>query len=256
MVQLAANYPAGLLTVYRQQIRVYAGRVTSQQENAIAMLRPIDTGRSLAENAADRIREQVLIGGYTQGQHLVEARIADELQISRGPVREAFKMLRAEGLLTEEPRRGTFVVSITPQDVRDIYGLRAAIEGAAARAICRSRSADAIARLDDAAEAISRAAASADAAEVARADLAFHEALCELSGNVRLLETFRRYVPVLRGLLRLDERVMPSIDDVADQHRPVVAAIRTGDEAEAVRLVTEHCERAGELLATLLERGE
>ena len=49
---------------------------------------------------------------------------------------------------------------------------------------------------------------------------------------------------------------MPSIDDVADQHRPVVAAIRAGDEAEAVRLVTEHCERAGELLATLLERGE
>ena len=197
-----------------------------------------------------------MIGGYTQGQHLVEAKIADELQISRGPVREAFKMLRAEGLVTEEPRRGTFVVSITSQDVRDIYGLRAAIEGAAARLLCRAADPATIARLEAAADAIGAAAATGDAVAVAHADLAFHESLCELSGNSRLLETFRRHVPVLRGLLRMDERIMPSIEHVADQHRPVVAAIRAGDEAEAVRLVTEHSERAGELLADLLEHGE
>jgi GntR family transcriptional regulator of gluconate operon len=222
----------------------------------VRLLRPIDLGRSLAENAADRIREQVLSGGYTQGQHLVEARIADELQISRGPVREAFKMLRAEGLVTEEPRRGTFVVSITAQDVRDIYGLRAAIEGAAARLLCRAGDAATIDRLEAAADAIGAAAGTGDAAAAAHADLAFHEALCELSGNQRLLETFRRHVPVLRGLLRMDERIMPSIEHVADQHRPVVAAIRAGDEEEAVRLVTEHSERAGQLLADLLEHKE
>lgn len=220
------------------------------------MLRPIDTGRSLAENAADRIREQVLVGGYRQGQHLVEAKIADELQISRGPVREAFKMLRAEGLLTEEPRRGTFVVSITPQDVRDIYGLRAAIEGAAAKLLCQDQHPASLTKLDEAVDGISEAAATGDTAAVARADLAFHEQLCLLSGNRRLLETFQRYVPVLRGLLRMDERVLPSIAHVADQHRPVVVAIRAGDVDEAVRLVTDHSERAGELLANLLEQGE
>jgi DNA-binding GntR family transcriptional regulator len=234
----------------------YTAAVISEPDRDVGMLLPIDLGRSLAENAADRIREQVLIGGYTQGQHLIEAKIADELQISRGPVREAFKMLRAEGLVTEEPRRGTFVVSITSQDVRDIYGLRAAIEGAAARLLCRAGDAETIARLEAAADAIGAAAATGDAAAVAHADLAFHESLCELSGNLRLLETFRRHVPVLRGLLRMDERIMPSIEHVADQHRPVVAAIRAGDEAEAVRLVTEHSERAGELLADLLEHGE
>lgn len=220
------------------------------------LLRPIETGRSLAENAADRIREQVLIGGYRQGQHLVEARIADELQISRGPVREAFKMLRAEGLLTEEPRRGTFVVSITAQDVRDIYGLRAAVEGAAARLLCMADDPARVAQLEQMVEAISAAAATGDPTAVARADLAFHEQLCRLSGNVRLLETFHRHVPVLRGLLRLDERVLPSIGHVADQHRPVVEAIRAGDVTEAVRLVTEHSEEAGELIANLLEHGE
>jgi GntR family transcriptional regulator, gluconate operon transcriptional repressor len=221
-----------------------------------AMLSPIDSGRSLAENAADRIREQVLIGGYRQGQHLVEAKIADELQISRGPVREAFKMLRAEGLLTEEPRRGTFVVSITAQDVRDIYGLRAAIEGAAVKLLCQAQDPVSLKKLDEAVEAIGTAAAKGDTAAIARADLAFHEQLCLLSGNLRLLDTFRRYVPVLRGLLRMDERVLSSTEHVADQHRPVVYAIKAGDEAEAVRLVTEHSVSAGELLANLIEHGE
>ena len=228
----------------------------TQGQDPARTLRPIDTGRSLAEDAADRIREQVLVGGYSQGQHLIEAKIADQLQISRGPVREAFKMLRAEGLLTEQPRRGTFVVSLTAQDVRDIYGLRAAIEGAAVKLLCRTRDDDAIAQLDQAAEAIGAAAAEGDAAAVARADLAFHELLCLLSGNRRLLETFRRYIPALRGLLRMDERIMPSIADVAAQHRPVVAAIRAGDEQEAVRLVTEHSEHACEMLADMLEHQE
>jgi GntR family transcriptional regulator, gluconate operon transcriptional repressor len=220
------------------------------------VLRPLDTGRSLAEHAADRIREQVLSGGYRQGQHLVEAKLADELRISRGPVREAFTMLRAEGLLTEEHPRGTFVVSITAQDVRDIYGLRAAIEGAAVKLLCQARDEATLARLDAAVDDIAAAAETGDPAALALADLSFHEQLCLLSGNVRLLETFRRHVPVLRGLLRMDERVPSSAETAADQHRPVVTSLRAGDEVEAVRLVTEHSSSAGELLAQLIERGE
>ena len=100
-----------------------------------APLQPLQAPRSLAEDAADRIREQILAGGFRQGEHLVEAKIAEQLNISRGPVREAFKLLRAEGLLNEEPRRGTFVVSLSADDVREIYGLRAALEGRAARLI-------------------------------------------------------------------------------------------------------------------------
>ena len=60
-------------------------------------LAPLTAPRSLAEDAADRIREQILSGGFSQGEHLVEAKIAEQLAISRGPVREAFKLLRSEG---------------------------------------------------------------------------------------------------------------------------------------------------------------
>jgi DNA-binding GntR family transcriptional regulator len=215
-------------------------------------LRPLEAPRSLAEDAADRIREQILDGGFKQGQHLVEAKIAEQLNISRGPVREAFKLLRAEGLLKEEPRRGTFVVSLTADDVREIYGLRAALEGRAGRMIARSQDPTVLARLRALADEIDRAVDAGDAVAASRADLAFHEGLCELCGNSRIHEVFMRYVPTLRGLLRLDEHVVRSLEEISRQHRPLVEAIEAGDEETAARLLNEHAEHAGGLIADVM----
>jgi GntR family transcriptional regulator, gluconate operon transcriptional repressor len=219
-------------------------------------LRPLEAPRSLAEDAADRIREQILSGGFRQGEHLVEAKIAEQLNISRGPVREAFKLLRAEGLLKEEPRRGTSVVSLTADDVIEIYGLRAALEGRAGRMVARTRDPRALERLRELAADIDEAVATGDAVAVSRADLAFHEGLCELSGNSRIHDVFVRYVPTLRGLLRLDEQVLGSLDEISLQHRPIVEAIEAGDEEAAAGLLNEHSEHAGELIAGVLASNE
>jgi GntR family transcriptional regulator, gluconate operon transcriptional repressor len=212
-------------------------------------LRPLEAPRPLAEDAADRIREEILGGGFRPGEHLVEARIADQLNVSRGPVREAFKLLRAEGLLEEEPRRGTFVVNLSGDDVREIYGLRAAIEARAAQMLARAGDAGAVERLRTLAAAIDKAVRTGDGAAIARADLAFHAGLCELSGNRRLSEVFARYVPMLRALLRLDERLYESLDEIGLQHRPLVEAIESGDEARAASAFEQHCEQAGDLIA-------
>ena len=221
-----------------------------------APLAPLAAPRSLAEDAADRIRAQILSGGFSPGEHLVEAKIAEQLAISRGPVREAFKLLRAEGLLKEEPRRGTFVVSLTAADVREIYGLRAALEGRAARLLARGRDAATLARLRSLVDDIDTAVAGGDAAAVSRADLAFHHGLCELCGNSRILEVFDRYVPTLRGLLRLDELVLRSLSDVSVQHRPLLEAIEAGDQDKAARSLAEHSEEAGELIAQVVATNE
>ena len=221
-----------------------------------APLAPLAAPRSLAEDAADRIRAQILSGGLSPGEHLVEAKIAEQLAISRGPVREAFKLLRAEGLLKEEPRRGTFVVSLTAADVREIYGLRAALEGRAARLLARGRDAATLARLRSLVDDIDTAVAGGDAAAVSRADLAFHHGLCELCGNSRILEVFDRYVPTLRGLLRLDELVLRSLSDVSVQHRPLLEAIEAGDQDKAARSLAEHSEEAGELIAQVVAANE
>lgn len=218
-------------------------------------LRPLDAPRSLTEDAADRIREQILAGGFRQGEHLVESRIAEQLNVSRGPVREAFKLLRAEGLLEEEPRRGTFVVRLSAGDVREIYGLRSAIEGRAARLIAARHVPGDVHELRAMLGRIEDAVARQDVSAVFRFDLEFHDGLCALSGNTRLHEVFRRYVPMIRSLLRLDERLYASLDEVAMQHRPIVDAIEGGHSDRAAALAEEHCDLAGDLIAAYIEAG-
>ena len=216
-------------------------------------LKPLEAPRSLAEDAADQIRERILAGGFRQGEHLVEARIAEQLNVSRGPVREALKLLRAEGLVEEEPRRGTFVARLDSADVREIYQLRAAIEGRAAKLLASTRPPAALAELRALAGAIDEAIREQDVAGISRADLAFHEGLCRLSGNGRLEEVFNRYVPVLRGLLRLDERVYANLDEIAMQHRPLLGALERGDAATASSLFEEHSEQAGDLISAYID---
>ena len=216
-------------------------------------LEPLDAPRSLAEDAADRIREQILQGGFRQGEHLVETRIAQDLHISRGPVREAFKLLRAEGLLVEEPRRGSFVVRLSPEDVRGIYGLRAAIERRAARTVAERADPAVLNRLAALVDAIDAAVAAGEAADVFAADLAFHAELVRSAGNPSLQEVFDRYVPTLRALLRLDEHVYRGLDEVAKEHRPLLEAIAAGDAARAADLAEGHCDHAGDLIAAYVE---
>lgn len=218
-----------------------------------ATLRPLEAPRSLTEDAADRIREQILAGGFRQGEHLVESKIAEQLNVSRGPVREAFKLLRAEGLLEEEPRRGTFVVRLSAGDVREIYGLRSAIEGRAARLLAARHEPGDLNELRAMLGRIEDAVARGDALAVFRHDLEFHDGLCRLSGNARLHEVFGRYVPMLRALLRLDERVYESLDAIALEHRPIVQAIESGDPDRAADLAEEHSDHAGDLIAAYIE---
>jgi GntR family transcriptional regulator, gluconate operon transcriptional repressor len=210
--------------------------------------------RSLAEDAADVLRTQILAGGLPRGAHLVEARIARQFNVSRGPVREAFKLLRAEGLVEEEPRRGTFVVTLSSVDVREIYDLRAALEGRAARSIARRRDPATLGELRATLDAIAEAAAAGDVREVARHDLEFHESICRLSGNARLHTTFQRHVPALQTLIKLDEYLYRSMSEIAAQHEPIMAAMRAGDADRAAAACEAHCDDARDLVAHYIDR--
>lgn len=216
-------------------------------------MRPLQTRKLLAEDVADRIREEILSGGFVQGERLVEAGIAQQLGVSRGPVREAFKLLRAEGLVKEEPHRGTFVVRLTSTDVREIYDLRAALEARAAKQLAeRARSSD-FRTMRRLLERLLLAAENGDVAVVSQADLAFHEGVCHLTGNRRLHEVFIRHVPVLRNLMKLDEYIYRTLDDVAVEHEPLMAALESGDPALAATRFEGHVERARDQVATYID---
>ena len=216
-------------------------------------MKPLPTRRSLAEDAAERIREEILSGGLRQGERLVEAHIAEELGISRGPLREAFKVLRTEGLLVDIPNRGTFVVRLSPTDVREIFDLRAAIETRAAKTLAQRGGEKEVHELRRLLDRLEAAAESGDVRAVARADLAFHEAVCRLSGNRRLHAVFKRDVPTLQALIEIDDLLYPSLADTAQEHRPLLRAIEVGDPKAAAAGFEAHIDQARDVAAEFIE---
>jgi DNA-binding GntR family transcriptional regulator len=216
-------------------------------------LRPIAAPRKLAEDASDLLRDQILSGNLRRGTHLVEAKLAARLNVSRGTIREAFKILIADGLVREEPRRGAFVVTLSRTDVREIYDVRAAIEGRAAYLLAAHRDAHLLEPLVQTIDAIASAARDRDMATLRRQDLAFHAQICVASGNRRLVEVFNRYVPVVQTLLTYDELVYASPDDIAEEHRVILEAIQSGDPEKAASAVAGHCERARDKVSAYFE---
>ena len=215
---------------------------------AVSTLKPLSSP-TLAEQTTEAIRSRILGGTFVSGERLVETQLAKQLQVSRGPVREALKQLAAEGLVREEPRRGTFVAAPTEEDARDLYDLRTAIEARAARLVIENGDPAAISVLRDAVERMSDAVRASDLKALVRSDYEFHEALCRVSGNRRLHEVFVRNAGVLRVLIHLEEeRFYVSFDEVERQHREVLAGIEQGDVARAEALIVEHLEGARDRL--------
>src|SRR5688500_3082861 len=97
-------------------------------------LRPLKT-QVLRHDVADAIRSAIAGGVLKPGQRVLEVELAEELGVSRLPVREAIRQLEHEGLLVSQPHRGTFVAQVTPDDIREMFSLREALESLAARLV-------------------------------------------------------------------------------------------------------------------------
>ncbi len=193
---------------------------------------------SVAESAYAAIRDSVLSGRYTPGEQLVEARLAAELGVSRGPVREALRRLCEEGLLVDILHRGTFVREFEPQDLIDIYNVRIGLECAAVRLMIRStRSAQRLAALVD---EMRVAAIASDLNRLSALEFRFHETLCDLSGNPLLASVFRSISSQVQMALSLDNASYLDPMQIALEHLPLLEAIEAADEDLAVERITRH----------------
>jgi DNA-binding GntR family transcriptional regulator len=194
---------------------------------------------TLRERALDALRTAITAGQYRPGDHLGEVELGKHLGVSRGTVREALRHLQQEGLVTAGNRGMLRVNTVSPREVRELFRVRAALEGLAAAEIIASPGRDAaVATLR---EALSQLDGSdGDFAAKLEADLGFHLLLCRLSGNTMLVDAWR----YLEGRIRVtimnyesDER--PTMMS-RDRHRPIVDAIETGDVPATVKVVEEH----------------
>lgn len=204
---------------------------------------------SLAEMAYESLSTSILTGEIPAGTQLKETHLAEQLGMSRAPIREAFKRLAEDHLVIERPRYGVFVREFTANDIADIYNVRVAIESLAARLFIREGAS--VEPLEELIAAMCTAATAGDTPGVVDAEVRFHETLCRLSGNSYADAVFQSLKGPIHMAMGLDDRNYVSLDEIVEEHRPVVEALRSGDEDAAVTVITEHITSS---VAVVIER--
>lgn len=205
------------------------------------MLEPIGVGRrSLADEAYQRITAAMLSGAIAPGARLVMDALAEELEISRTPVRDALRRLEQEGLIEPAGRRGFVVREIDAEEIRQTYEAREAIEGYAARLAAH--------RGEVAAAEVRAAVARADEFDIETplgsylANRMVHRAVVEASGNRILLDLFDdlwgrgQAHQIYAGCFRGDD----SHAALRRKHQPIVRALKAGDGDAAERAMASH----------------
>ena len=219
------------------------------------------TEKSLRGQVFDKIRSDILNGKYKRGEELVESSIGKELGISRTPVREAIRQLELEGLVQLVPNKGAFVTGISEKDVRDIYLIRARLEGLAARMAEKNITPELLDAMEETVVLSEYHAKKEHYEQVCEMDSKFHKLLYKASGS-RILEhtltDFHQYVQRVRMASIMKKRRMEKSND---EHDAILTAIREHDEEKAELVATRHISNTVENLKnydldSVLSKGE
>jgi phosphonate utilization transcriptional regulator len=195
---------------------------------------------SLASVVQQEIERAILQGEHAPGSKLVEAAIAEKLGVSRGPVREAFRMLEEAGLVRTEKNRGVFVRDIPIEEAAEIFDLRAAMDELVGRKLAESITPAQLKEVKALVDGMEKAVRAADARQYHLLNLKFHDRLVEMAGNSKLSAIYRKLIKELSLFRRLnlaDSWLMPIS---ANEHRQIVKAIASGDAKAAGQAMFQH----------------
>lgn len=198
---------------------------------------------ALGDQLAAVLREQIVRRHLRPGTHLVEDALAAQYDVSRGPVRDALRVLESQGLV-ESRRRGYFVVGLTEADINDLYELREAIELVAVSRAVAAAAPDSLARGRSIVHEMLACADRGDAAGFASADLRFHELLYRMSGNRRLIDVWEAYEPVFASLMQLTVEEDVDLHPSARDHGHLLDLIEEGDADKLRTEMREHLDGA------------
>jgi DNA-binding GntR family transcriptional regulator len=204
-----------------------------------------DTAMSKKELIIRQLRAEIVSGQIPPGVKLSEARLAERFGVSRMPVRDALKELESAGFVTIEQRRGTFVRGMSRSEILDLYEVREAIEGMAARLCAHRGNNDLLAKLDEAIEAMSRQVKVLDMDGYSRTDARFHELILSGASNERLSDHYRLLFQHLhRGLLSsIVTRRAGRMERSLAEHAEIMRALHAHDPRGAEDAMRNHVQR-------------
>ena len=202
----------------------------------------------LSDAVKERLLEGILDGTYPPGSRIVETRVARELGTSQAPVREALRDLEALGVVEISPFRGARVRRPSLDELLEAYVIRAELEALAARLAMPELAGDDHEALAARFDEMLRCAADGDTLGEAAADAAFHAYLVDRAGNGTLRRVWGTLEPYSRTYINM---AVPGADRqlMAELHRPILDAVRSGDATRAETAIREHFATARRSLA-------
>ncbi len=195
---------------------------------------------SLTTVVQQEIERAILVGEYAPGAKLIEATLAVKLGVSRGPIREAFRMLEEAGLVRTEKNRGVFVRDIPIDEAVEIFDLRAAMDELVGRQLAKNITSAQLKEIRALVDAMEKTVKADDAYNYHLLNLKFHDRLVEMTGNRKLTAIYRKLIKELSLFRRLNLAEGWLMPASANEHRQIVKAIASGDADVAGRAMFDH----------------
>jgi DNA-binding GntR family transcriptional regulator len=198
--------------------------------------------RSLTELVADSIRQAIFDGVFNLGDRLNESDIADQLHVSRGPVREAFAQLRQEGVVTMRWHRGAFIMQLSKKDVRELYSLRTVLEVFAIREAAATAAAADFDLMGRVLASMSNSIDGQNEFEMIQLDIKFHDVLYRAAHHERLCRAWNsiRSQVLLSLLVKRHASNEYYLDKVIAEHQQLFDVVRSRDADACERAIREH----------------
>ena len=195
-----------------------------------------DKDRPLRETVRDTLRTRIFEGHYAPGTRLVERDLAAEFSVSRLPVREALRMLRMEGLISDRGARGAEVSSLSPKDVEDLFDVRQSLEVLACRLAAKRATKADLAYLKGLLDNAEAFLAKGSVMEAHRSNSEFHDAITRIADNNFL----KSALEPLQGRMHWLFRHVADLPELIREHRELYAAIASGDPDRAAAQSASH----------------
>ena len=195
----------------------------------------------LRDEVFNTLRERILKGVYKPGERLMEIHLADQLGVSRTPIREAIRMLELEGLVKMVPRKGAQVAKISKEDLQDVLEVRKALDTLSVKLACERITEDEIKLLNNAEREFEKALASEDVREIAEADVAFHDVIHSATKNGRLKSMISNLAErIYRYRFEYIKQQSDGGKTLMLEHREIMRCIESRDVESAVKATEIH----------------
>lgn len=213
----------------------------------------LDNYQPLREVVCETLRDAIRNGVLKPGERLMEIQLADELGVSRTPVREAIRKLELEGYVIMMPRRGTYVANYSIRDINEVFEIRTSLESLASGLAAERITEEELERLQRLLVTIGEHIEEGDMDKIVAADMEFHDILYQASRNSRLVGIIVNLRDQLTRFRTISMGVEGRLRETLAEHRRMVDAIAQGDVKEAVEAAEYHMEKAEQSLLTAME---